>query len=224
MEVLSDILQPYKELVGTVAGIVTTGQMFSGSFICYDIYKQGNTKGTSIMAFIGGFIMSILNIKFGFILRDDMMIKVNFFGLMLNIIYLMIFFHYSTEKGQAWFSMGVGGAVSAGLIAYSEMEDPALIENRFGTIITIFMFYLISSPLLGLKHIIKTKSTAGMPFPIIFSGTIVTFMWLLYGIILKNKFLVLQNTVALVLCSIQLSLFVIYPSKKSKEKKSKKSN
>lgn len=57
MEVVSDILQPYKELVGTVAGIVTTGQMFSGSFICYDIYKQGNTKGTSIMVFIGGFIM-----------------------------------------------------------------------------------------------------------------------------------------------------------------------
>ncbi|OWR43121.1 hypothetical protein KGM_206722 [Danaus plexippus plexippus] len=224
MEVVSDILQPYKELVGTVAGIVTTGQMFSGSFICYDIYKQGNTKGTSIMVFIGGFIMSILNIKFGFILRDDMMIKVNFVGLMLNIVYLMVFFHYTAEKGQAWFNFGIGGAVSAGLIAYSEMEDPTLIENRFGTIITIFMFYLISSPLLGLKNIIKTKSTAGMPFPIIFSGTIVTFMWLLYGIILKNKFLVLQNTVALVLCSIQLSLFVIYPSKKSKEKKAKKSN
>ncbi|XP_050345207.1 sugar transporter SWEET1 [Nymphalis io] len=228
MEALGDILLPYKEPVALVTRIVTMGQMFSGSFLCYDIYKQGNTNGIPIMPFLGGLIMGLLNLKFGFILRDDTVIQVNFFGLTLSILYIMIYYFYANNKGQVWMQMGIAGTFSAAMITYAEFEDPKLIENRFGTVITVFMFYLIASPLLNLKHIIRNKSTEGMPFPIICSGTIVTFMWLLYGIILKNKFLVLQNVVAFTLVGFQLSLFAIYPSKpKSKDKtktKAKKTN
>ncbi|PZC79377.1 hypothetical protein B5X24_HaOG216372 [Helicoverpa armigera] len=212
LDVLADVLQPYKEVVGNTAAIVTVGQMFSGSFICWDIYKQGGTRGIGIMPFLGGIIMSVLNLKFGYILRDDKMIQVNLVGLALNIIYTMIYFNYTHEKMKVWAQIGLSGAFSAALIGYAQMEDPKLVENRFGTIITAFMFYLIASPLFGL----------GMPFPIILSGSVVTFMWLLYGIILRNKFLVVQNLVAVVLCGSQLALFVIYPSKpKGKERKPK---
>ncbi|XP_045446013.1 sugar transporter SWEET1 [Melitaea cinxia] len=223
MDALGDLLLPYKEPVAMVARIVTIGQMFSGSFLCYDIYKQGSTDGVSIIGFLGGLVMSILNLKLGFILRDDTMIQVNYFGLALNIIYTTIFYQYSAQKGKVWTHIGMAGAFSVAIIGYAEMEDPQLVENRLGAISTAFMFYLISSPLFGLKHIIKNKSTKGMPFPIIFSGTIVCFMWLLYGIILKNKFLILQNVVVFVLCVFQLSLFVIYPSKpKGKEQEKAK--
>ncbi|XP_075969106.1 sugar transporter SWEET1 [Anticarsia gemmatalis] len=213
LDALADVLQPYKEIVGNAAAIVTIGQMFSGSFICWDIYKQGGTRGIGIMPFLGGIVMSLLNLKFGYILRDDKMIQVNFVGLALNIVYTLIYFQYTHEKMKVWAQLGLSGAFSAALIGYANMEDPALVENRFGTIITAFMFYLIASPLFGLKEIIKNQSTEGLPFPIIFSGSIVTFMWLLYGIILRNKFLVVQNLVAVALCSAQLALFVIYPSK-----------
>ncbi|XP_026742847.1 sugar transporter SWEET1 [Trichoplusia ni] len=221
-EVLADVLQPYKDLVGNIAAIVTVGQMFSGSFICWDIYKQKSTAGIGIMPFLGGIVMGVLNLKFGFILRDDTMIQVNFIGLAINVVYLVIFFHYSHEKVKVWAQMGLAGALSAALIGYAEMEDPALVENRFGSIITAFMFLLIASPLFGLKDIIKNQSTEGLPFPIILSGAIVTFAWLVYGIILRNKFLVIQNIVAVALCASQLALFVIYPSKpKAKQQKQK---
>ncbi|CAG9095559.1 unnamed protein product [Plutella xylostella] len=225
MEALSTLLQPYKEIVGTVAGVVTVGQMFSGSFICLDVRRQGHTRGVSIMPFIGGFIMSVINLKYGFILRDDTMINVNFFGLALNMLYLMLYFHYSQEKVRVWAQMGCGGAVSAAMIGYAQMEDPKLVEYRFGLIITAFMFYLIASPLFNLGNIIKNKSTEGMPFPIILSGTVVTFMWLLYGVILNNTFIVVQNIVAFALCSFQLALFAIYPAKPKRGKpKPKKTN
>ncbi|KAH9634828.1 hypothetical protein HF086_012242 [Spodoptera exigua] len=120
LDVLADVLQPYKEIVGNIAAIVTVGQM------------------------------SVLNLKFGYILRDDKMIQVNLFGLALNIIYCMIYFNYTQEKMKVWAQIGLAGAFSAGLIAYAQMEDPKLVENRFGTIITAFMFYLIASPLFGL--------------------------------------------------------------------------
>ncbi|XP_050671367.1 sugar transporter SWEET1 [Leptidea sinapis] len=215
METLADLLQPYKSAVGTTAAVVTVGQMFSGTFLCWDIYKQNSTKGIGIMPFVGGLIMSLLNLKFGFVLRDDTMIQVNFFGLALNIVYLMVYFNYSSQKGRVWTQIGAGGAFSAAVLGYAEYEDPSLVENRLGTIITVFMFYLIASPLFGLRDIIKKQSTEGMPFPMILSGAVVSFMWLLYGIILRNNFLVLQNVVAFVLCAAQLALFVVYPGKRA---------
>ncbi|CAH2990947.1 unnamed protein product [Chilo suppressalis] len=221
MDALADILMPFKETIGSIAAIVTIGQMFSGCFLCWDIYKQGSTRGVGIMPFLGGLVMSVLNLKFGYILRDDTMIQVNFVGLALNIVYLLIFFNYTTQKVKVWAQTGLAGAVSAALIAYANAEDPKLVENRFGMIITAFMFYLIASPLFDLKEIIKNKSTEGMPFPIILSGTVVTFMWLLYGITLRNTFIVLQNIVAFILCAVQLSLFVIYPAKPKTSEKTK---
>ncbi|XP_013138932.1 PREDICTED: sugar transporter SWEET1-like [Papilio polytes] len=163
MEALSDVMQPYKELVGSVAAIVTIGQMFSGSFICYDVYKQGSTRGITIAPFLGGVVMSLLN-------------------------------------------KAVGTSIRTLLLSLS------CLKRMIKMAVIYFVFQ---------REIIRNKSTEGLPFPIIFSGAIVTFMWLLYGIILKNKFLVIQNVVAVILCSIQLALFVIYPSKPAAKEKVK---
>lgn len=57
METISNILQPHKELVGSLASVVTIGQFFSGVFLCYDIYKKRSTQGTPAMPFIGGVVM-----------------------------------------------------------------------------------------------------------------------------------------------------------------------
>ena len=90
--------------------------------------------------------------------------------------------------------------------------------------------------MLGLGNVIKNKSTAGLPFPMIFTGFFVGLSWLLYGknhsfffieianylrihlsvfegICLGNIIVIAQNLVAFVLSAFQLSLFVIYPSK-----------
>lgn len=57
MEAISESLQPYKNVVGQVASIVTILQFFSGAFVCKDIYKKGNTEGTSSTPFVGGLVV-----------------------------------------------------------------------------------------------------------------------------------------------------------------------
>lgn len=54
MEALSQALQPHKDLVGSIASVVTIGQFFSGVFICKDIYKKQTTSGSNAIPFIGG--------------------------------------------------------------------------------------------------------------------------------------------------------------------------
>lgn len=57
MQALSNFLQPYKEIVGQTASIVTIGQFFSGAFMCKDIYNRGSTGEIPATPFVGGIVM-----------------------------------------------------------------------------------------------------------------------------------------------------------------------
>lgn len=177
--------------------------------------------------------------RFGVILNDETTIKVNLFGVMLNIAYICYFYIYTNnvkEKTLVWAQMGYAGAFLAALYAYTVFEYPENLPFRFGMILTAVLFYFVGSPLLGLVssliicfkifitfsnyrnlfnkqgEIIRKKSTEGMPFPIIMSGSIISFLWLLYGIVMREGFVVFQNVVILLMSAVQLSLFAIFPS------------
>lgn len=57
MEQLSRLLQPYKELVGAAAGLLTSLQMFTGVFMCNDIRKAGASDAFPVMPFLGGTVL-----------------------------------------------------------------------------------------------------------------------------------------------------------------------
>ncbi|XP_012269475.1 sugar transporter SWEET1 [Athalia rosae] len=206
-------LEDYKEIVETSAAVMTMAQMFAGVFICKDIYLKGTAKGFDPMPFIGGTGMGVLMLQYALILKDSTMINVNVFGIVLNVMYYLFYYTYTPNKTETLALTGKVVALVAVILGYAQVENPENIEYRFGIIVTALMFTLIAAPLFNLGEIIKTKSSASLPFPLIFMATIVTFLWLLYGLIIDNGFIIFQNAVGFTLSATQLSLFVIYPSK-----------
>ncbi|KAG8222429.1 hypothetical protein J437_LFUL008427, partial [Ladona fulva] len=87
--------QEYKDIVGTLAAVTTIAQFLSPIVICLDITKKGSTKDVSIVPFLGGIVVGILNLKYGLLLQDATMIQVNVFAILLNIVYLFIYYRYS---------------------------------------------------------------------------------------------------------------------------------
>uniref|UniRef100_A0A1B0DA46 Sugar transporter SWEET n=2 Tax=Phlebotomus papatasi TaxID=29031 RepID=A0A1B0DA46_PHLPP len=215
MDAISEFLQPYKGIVSAAAGFATIAQFFSGAFVCNDIRKAGSAEKFPFLPFIGGTVFGVLGLQYGVILRDETMIPVNLVGLALNIMYVCFFYLYTPPhlKNNIWFQTGIGGACSAAVVAYVQWEDEDLVETRFGLILTALMVYLVSAPLLDLGTIVRNKSVEGLPFAIILSGTVVSFLWLLHGFIIHNAIMVMQNLFFFVLSAFQLSLFAIYPSK-----------
>ncbi|XP_052868074.1 sugar transporter SWEET1-like [Anopheles cruzii] len=215
MEAISQALQPYKEHVGFTAGLLTVGQMFSGCFVCNDIRKKGTTEGFSPMMFIGGCGLTILFLQHGMLMGDPAMITTNIVGFSISFAYAAFFAFYTPAalKGNFWRQVMWSGLFTLAILLYAKYENPAVVEDRFGMIITVLMLCLIGQPLFGLPEIIRRKTTEGLPFPMILSGTIVGLSWLLYGVILNNVFVVLQNLAGVLLSGIQLALFAIYPSK-----------
>ncbi|XP_003394496.1 sugar transporter SWEET1-like [Bombus affinis] len=207
------VLEDYKELVASCASICTMAQMLAGTLICKDIYQKGSSKGFDPMPFLGGIGMCILMLQYAWIVRDPAMINVNVFGLLTNTAYMAVYYYYSPHTKDTLALIGKIAVVVAAFLVYAQVEDPEKLEFRFGSIVTGLFFLLIASPLLHIREIIKTKNTDILPFPLIFMGTIVISLWLLYGIIINNVFIIFQNSVGFVLSVAQLSLFVIYPSK-----------
>ncbi|XP_070503995.1 sugar transporter SWEET1-like [Chironomus tepperi] len=215
IEKLSIVLHPYKDTVGQFAIIITVLQLLTPAVLVNEIRKAKSTKGFSIVPFIGGGIISIMFVVFGQMLNDPVTVKVNLIGVILSAVYISIFYMYTplNDKFNVWLRIGAAGAFSAVMVAYTKYEDPELVENRFGMIVTLLLYALIASPMTELGEIIRKKSTEGLPFPIIFMGFAVGLTWLVYGIILNSLFMVYQNLVAVLLSGFQLGLFIVYPSK-----------
>lgn len=183
--------------------------------------------------------------RFGAILNDTPTVQVNIIGTALNIGYICFFYCYTNnvkEKTLAFTQMGYAGAFLAAIFAYTFVENPEVLPFRYGLILTAVLFYVVGSPLLSLVWhyfwhflsilifnsnlqgtFIRNKSTEGLPFPIILTGTLISFLWFLYGVVSRENFVIVQNGVIFVMSAIQLSLFAIYPSKPSKPAKAKKS-
>lgn len=61
-------------------------------------------------------------------------------------------------------------------------------------------------------RVIREKSTAGWPVPIIISGTVISFMWLLHGIVNRENFVIFQNAIVVLMSATQLVFIAMYPA------------
>ncbi|KAK9890813.1 hypothetical protein WA026_012157 [Henosepilachna vigintioctopunctata] len=211
METLHNILLPYREVIGKVASVVTIGQFFAGVFICRDIFKQKSTKGISAVPFIGGVALGTLMLKYGFLLQDEAMLTVNIAAILINLLYVIFYSVYTKNSWEEVYKpVSCGVLLVAVCLGYTEIESPELLEYRYGMLITVLMLLLLGSPLKDVGQIISSKDASSIPFPITFMGAIVTFLWLLYGIVLDNTFMIVQNIVGFGLCVVQLVLILLY--------------
>ncbi|XP_014468054.1 PREDICTED: sugar transporter SWEET1-like [Dinoponera quadriceps] len=211
-------LEEYKEIVGSCAMYITMLQMLAGIIICKNIYQQGTSKGVDPMPFLGGIGLCILMLRYAWILDDSAMINVNIFGVVTNTIYMAVYYYYASNTKNVLNLIGKATVFIVIFLIYAQVEHPSNVEFRFGIVVTVLLFLLIAAPLIHLREIIKTKNTEILPFPLILMGTLVSFSWLLYGLIIDNAFVIFQNVVGFTLSIAQLSLFVIFPSKKTQDR------
>lgn len=61
-------------------------------------------------------------------------------------------------------------------------------------------------------RVIREKSTAGWPVPIMISGTAISFLWLLHGIVNRENFVIVQNGVIVLMSVVQLAFVAAYPA------------
>ncbi|XP_049796889.1 sugar transporter SWEET1-like [Schistocerca nitens] len=204
-------LSDYKDLVGTVASYAAIAQMLSGTIVCRNFARQGTTRGMPPTMFVMGGTLGVVLVEFARIMKDAAMLRANRAIMLLNLGYLACYWYYCDDRPLFYRTLTKATVLAAGLLTYARLEDPAVVEFRFGAVLTVLFFFLVASPLFSLREIIRTKNSISIPLPMVLSGTVVTLLWLLYGLMIGSAFLIFQNVIVLVLSVAQLGLVIIYP-------------
>lgn len=142
--------------------------------------------------------------------NDLLCIQVNTIGICMTMFYALFYFFMSRTK--------VGDGVQA-LIALSTVSTIVVLnmssmDPKFWAGLSACCASIVATaaPLVSIKQVFQTKSTEVLPFPMIFLTFWVTAVWLTYGLLTGNQFIVNQNAVCLAIAGFQLFLFIIFPS------------
>jgi uncharacterized protein with PQ loop repeat len=70
-------------------------------------------------------------------------------------------------------------------------ENESEIETLFfkGILCCSVGVFFFASPLIKLKHVIQTRNSSSLPFPIIVASFFVTLQWFIYGYIIGDSFI-----------------------------------
>ena len=153
-------------------------------------------------------------LEYGMLIKDSALSIVSLAGGIFMSIYTACFYIYCIRRSMVRKQILAAFAFYVMLWLYlsfaSVNED---YETHYCGIVCCGMSILFyGSPLINLVHIIKTKSTSTLPFPIIIGNFFNTGLWWLYGIIIQDNFVKVPYCLGFILGFIQLSLFVIFPS------------
>lgn len=180
----------------------------SGIPTVLQIHREGSTGTLSPFPYASMIANCSVWAVFGIMHNSMACIIPNVTGFLFGVTYLA-FFAGNTKQSMRSTYAGVAtilGGLAFSVATYGRAAAPAI--GAFGA---IFCFVLMASPLATVRTVIKTKSTASMPFPMVVGTFMDSLSWCLLGmIVLKEPNLYMPNIGGLIAALMQLSLFVIY--------------
>ncbi|XP_032678836.1 sugar transporter SWEET1 [Odontomachus brunneus] len=212
----------WTQIRGTLAlsaSICTALQFLAGVLVCRKYIKNGSTGDSSALAFITCFMSCSLWMIYGCYIKDIFVICVNLFGIILQAIYIVIFALYCLKRWTTLKQVTAALIFTTLVYLYANFiqTDKALATKHIGFLSCSLTILFFASPLTLLAHVIRVKSTESLPFPVIMASMIVSCQWFAYGCLINDQFIQIPNFMGCVLSGFQLSLFLIYPSKRPEQ-------
>ncbi|KYM94717.1 RAG1-activating protein 1 like protein [Cyphomyrmex costatus] len=184
--------------------------------VCKKYIRNGTTGDSSGLAFVTCFMSCSLWLRYGILTGDLFIVSVNIFGTILQICYILIYILYNVKKLATIKQFIVAVCLILLVYLYSiYQQDKVLAAEHIGFLSCSLTILFFASPLISLAHVIRVKSTDSLPFPVIMSSMVVSCQWFAYGCLISDLFIQIPNFMGCILSAFQLSLFFIYPSKRT---------
>ncbi|GAV07669.1 hypothetical protein RvY_17483 [Ramazzottius varieornatus] len=201
--------------VSVFATITTIGQFLSGIPSCRKIVRNGTTGELSGLPFVAALFSCAMWTHYGVLKGDTPLTVVNVIGLLLQVVYIIVFWKYSASKNhinqQTASSLGAVLLIIIATRMLTENKEEAVLYQ--GLICCVATCFFCAAPLATLAHVLRTRNTETLPFIWILMTFLVCSEWLLYGYLIQDVFVQFPNFVGMLLSGIQLSLFLFFPSR-----------
>uniref|UniRef100_A0A915BLB3 Sugar transporter SWEET1 n=1 Tax=Parascaris univalens TaxID=6257 RepID=A0A915BLB3_PARUN len=203
-------------VLSVTATISTITLFFCGIPICVNIYKRRSTKDISGAPFLMGVLGASYWLRYGLLKMDFAMITVNVTAVSLMASYLIFYFFFTQPK------LMISLEISAVLFMISIMAFLVQIYGHsiihpLGFACMTFNIINFGAPLAGLRVVLRQRNCETLPLPLCIANFAVSSQWCLYGVLIKDIYLIIPNGIGMSLAIIQLALFVIFPMREGKQ-------
>ncbi|KAK8969780.1 Bidirectional sugar transporter SWEET6b [Platanthera guangdongensis] len=206
-----------RNVVGIIGNVISFGLFLSPVPTFVQIWKRKAVEKFSPIPYLATLLNCMLWVFYGlpFVHPNSILVvTINGTGLVLEGIYLTIFFIYSPKKLRVKVIKILSGELAfVAVVAAVVLTTAHTYEKRslmVGILCVIFGTCMYASPLAAMKHVIKTKSVKYMPFWLSFAGFLNGLCWTSYALIKFDIFITIPNGLGAIFGFLQLLLYVCY--------------
>ncbi|KAK9054520.1 hypothetical protein SSX86_025598 [Deinandra increscens subsp. villosa] len=143
-----------------------------------------------------------------------LVITINGAGLSIEVVFITIFFMYSTWGGRKkiiiimlFEVVFTAAVVVITLMCFHTYQSRSMIVGMIAIVFNILMY---AAPLTVMKMVIKTKSVKYMPFTLSLASFVNSIVWCGYALIPFDPYMFVPNALGSVSSIIQLVLYATY--------------
>uniref|UniRef100_A0A1I7XUL7 Sugar transporter SWEET1 n=1 Tax=Heterorhabditis bacteriophora TaxID=37862 RepID=A0A1I7XUL7_HETBA len=202
----------FLNLLSILAFFTTVGLFFCGIPICRQIWKRKDTSEISGAPFLMGILGGCCWMTYGYLKNDYTVMVVTSCQVVLYSSYTI--FYWIMTKDKLWISLKVGAVLSmCTILILSVHFFGKKVFHPLGIICMTLNTADFAAPLAGLRVVIRRRATSTLPLPLCIANFLVSSEWFVYGLLVKDFYLITPNGIGSFLALIQLLLFVVLPRK-----------
>ncbi|KAK3410164.1 hypothetical protein EUGRSUZ_J02189 [Eucalyptus grandis] len=183
----------------------------------YRILKNKSVEEFKVDPYLATVLNCIFWVIYGlpFVRPDSILVvTINGTGLVIELIYICIFFSYASNKGRKkvvyWLCGEIAFIVAVSLVFLLVFHDHRRRILAFGIICDVFNIVMYSSPLTIMKKVITTRSVEYMPFYLSLANFLNGCVWTAYALIKLDIFILISNSLGAISGAAQLILYGCY--------------
>lgn len=203
-----------ESFVSGLATCLTLGMFSTGIHTVQKIKRKG-TGETPLLPFATQATATFLWLNYGIMKGDGALILVNTLGFLLNCLYILLFYWYTPNKSSVYKTVSFF-LISLFLVhMYSVWQHthPQEAIDFLGFVAMVVTVGMFAAPLGQLSHVVRTRCTDSMSFPLAFMMLAQSLAWWWYGVIKDDFYIQFPNGCGSLLGLVQLGIFGLYWSK-----------
>ncbi|KAG1702223.1 hypothetical protein DVH05_010013 [Phytophthora capsici] len=186
------------------------------------VYNAQTTGEVQILPVVMLFTNCVVLVWYGYLSENIFPLFVTaIMGLVTCGGFIAVFYRYTDDKRSVHRICASAFAVIILVCLYGVLgvegvtrQSKSSLATAMGAISIGTSIGLYGSPLATIRRVLRTKSTASMPFTLCLANFFNSVCWVVYAVIIVDVWVLLPNAFGCVLTAIQLVLYVVYPTSK----------
>lgn len=139
------------------------------------------------------------------------------FGQLCATVFFAVFYYWSDDRARVHRTVLIAAAMVVPIVGYAALsmtgatgQSIASAGVVMGLIGDTFSILMSGSPLVQIKDVMQTKSAESLPAPLICMSLVNSTMWLIFGFLENDVYVMLPNLFGVPLGLFQVALCVVY--------------